>query len=183
MGTTALTTVYNEQGRPILSFKRLLDGYFKCHGAILQKLIKENNGKNMAKLGLELLNELKGSVILTTHDDDCDYLYNVEYDAYGIDTIKLTGEGYDANGVYQTEKVFPINEPEYTLIAEFAYQKDSPTYSYRNNGETPKWRRIGVTEQDNTYIKGVDLDDDNKFKSFKIANVIGGIKKVFFTKV
>jgi hypothetical protein len=181
--TTALTTVYNEQGYPILSFKRSTYGYFQCHGVILQKLISNSKATQMNKLAMELLNELKHEVVLTTHDDDCDYSYSVKNDKYGIDTIKLTGEGYDTNGLYTTEKSFPINVLEYEKIAEFAYQKDSQAYSYYSNSEAPKWRRIGVTEQDNTYIKGVDLDDGNKFKSFKMANVIGGIKKVFYTKV
>ena len=49
-------------------------------------------------------------------------------------------------------------------IVEFVYQKD--------NGETD-WRKIDMIEDKADYIKGFDINDDNKFKCFKKKLIVG----------
>lgn len=50
-------------------------------------------------------------------------------------------------------------------IVEFVYKKD--------DGKTD-WRKIDLIEEDKYYVKGHDLNDNNSFKSFKKANIVGG---------
>lgn len=55
-------------------------------------------------------------------------------------------------------------------VVEFVYKKD--------NGQTD-WRTVDLVEEDSSYLKGHDISDDNKFKSFKKSCIVGGrvIKK------
>jgi len=50
-------------------------------------------------------------------------------------------------------------------LVEFVYKK--------SNGET-EWRKIDLIEEDSNYMKGNDVNDNNKFKCFKKCNIVGG---------
>jgi len=50
-------------------------------------------------------------------------------------------------------------------VVEFVYKKD--------DGKTD-WRKIDILEEDKYYVKGHDVNDNNSFKSFKKANIVGG---------
>jgi len=50
-------------------------------------------------------------------------------------------------------------------LVEFVYKKD--------NGQTD-WRTVDLIEEDSSYLKGHDIGDDNKFKSFKKSCIVGG---------
>ena len=41
-----------------------------------------------------------------------------------------------------------------------------------SDGSSDKWRKIGIFEENNDYIKGYDLNDDNKFKCFKKNKIL-----------
>lgn len=50
-------------------------------------------------------------------------------------------------------------------VVEFVYKKD--------DGKTD-WRKIDIIEEDKYHVKGHDINDNNNFKSFKKANIVGG---------
>ena len=50
-------------------------------------------------------------------------------------------------------------------VVEFVYKKD--------DGKTD-WRKVDILEEDKYYVKGHDLNDNNSFKCFKKANIVGG---------
>lgn len=50
-------------------------------------------------------------------------------------------------------------------IIEFVYQKD--------NGET-QWRKIDLISEDDQYLKGFDIEDGDRIKSFLRYNIVGG---------
>lgn len=47
-----------------------------------------------------------------------------------------------------------------------------------DGGSKEGYRKIGVTEEDSRYIKGFDLDDDNKFKNFIKSKIVGKVMTV-----
>ena len=49
-------------------------------------------------------------------------------------------------------------------------------FVYENKNIT-KWRIINAIKEDNEYIYGFDLEDDNDYKVFKKSKILGG--KIF----
>jgi hypothetical protein len=49
-------------------------------------------------------------------------------------------------------------------------------FVYENKNIT-KWRIINAIKEDNEYIYGFDLEDDNDYKAFKKNKILGG--KIF----
>ena len=49
-------------------------------------------------------------------------------------------------------------------------------FVYENKNIT-KWRIINAIKEDNEYIYGFDLEDDNDYKAFKKSKILGG--KIF----
>ena len=45
---------------------------------------------------------------------------------------------------------------------------------YVKPGEAPKWRVVQVTEENDTYLKGLDVEDDFAFKHFLKSKILGG---------
>lgn len=64
-----------------------------------------------------------------------------------------------------------LDPSSYSTIYEFVYDK--------GDGR-PKWRFISVTEDDGIYIKGHDLMDNDMFKCFSAAKILGGENQIFF---
>lgn len=66
----------------------------------------------------------------------------------------------------------PIQDtPDYSDVYQFVYDKQ--------NGETPRWRKIGFVGQDENYIRGYDLEDNLKYKNFSIDRIIGGETRIY----
>lgn len=61
-----------------------------------------------------------------------------------------------------------FSRPSFTKIVMFRY----------DGGSTSDYRRIGVTEETRTHIKGIDLDNDNAFRCFKKSLISGKILTV-----
>lgn len=74
----------------------------------------------------------------------------------GKDNLNLYNEGH-----FKTLQI-PTRVPN---IVEFVYKKD--------DGKTD-WRKIDILEEDKYYVKGNDINDNNAFKCFKKANIVGG---------
>ena len=195
MGTRSKTTIYNEENEPILSFYRQFDGYFEGHGAELQEFLlnrkvvngycladteaeKVSNG--MSCLAATLVAHFKkdiGGIYITNHDDKQEFNYHIRYvrvepAAYagfvGYGHVTLHGEGNDET------KRFPLYEGEIVLenaTASVKYDK-IVEFLYRKNGKNnPTHRRVGVFEWNDEYITGLDLNDDNQYKAFKVSNI------------
>jgi hypothetical protein len=56
----------------------------------------------------------------------------------------------------------------------FRTHSEIANFVYRKNRDEVTKRRIGITEEDSHYIKGIDLDDNNHFKQFLKEKIVGG---------
>ena len=137
----------------------------------IEKLDEVADG--MGCLAAQLVKYLKqcvGSVFIGPRND-ANYKYQITY-PHG----KLFLTGYSSNPhAYRNFPIYiepKIDEYIYTEIAEFVYRK--------TDGIT-KWRKIGKTNQDDTYISGLDFNDDYKLKKFRIDNIVGGKEKIIIT--
>jgi hypothetical protein len=59
-------------------------------------------------------------------------------------------------------------------VPSFQTYSEVASFVYRKNRDEVTKRRIGVTEEDSQYIKGIDLDDSNSFKQFLKEKIVGG---------
>jgi len=88
----------------------------------------------------------------------------IAYCAQNNDKV-ICEEIYEKSGFGPSEleniKNISVREPR---IVEFVYKKE--------NGETD-WRKVDIVEENSQYIKGNDINDDNKFKSFKKNCIVG----------
>lgn len=195
MGTRSKTTIYDELNRPLLSFYRQFDGYFEGHGQELQEFLKERkicNGyslndssatkvsNGMSCLAASLIAHFKtdiGGIYICNHASDQEYNYHIRFvgndeERYG--RVTLTGECRFDNETKEfqlyKDQVVAKKEQGYKQIAEFYYDKDDCL--------RPEWRQVGVYEITDKHIKGLDLNDNNRYKQFSISKIIGGMKKV-----
>ena len=95
---------------------------------------------------------------------------NIVFKHDGI-TYSLT----EASLKYLVKAEYIEREKTYKKIAEFVYLNSK-------TGEN-EWRKIGVMEDNSTYVEGLDLNDNNSFKKFLKSRIVGGSKKIFYTKV
>ena len=125
----------------------------------LYHLWNENPGFSLTRVLYKFANEEN-----TWLDD-----YNREYCSYELvlDTFKLKilkggniifTSGFDSD---------PFSQPVKTVT--FLYEKD--VYN-------DKRRLVEVQEENKTYIKGLDLDDANKFKCFLKSKIVGRVLEV-----
>jgi len=198
MGTRSRTTVYSENNQPILSFYRQFDGYFEGHGEDLAKFLENRkivNGyglndseaakvsNGMSCLAASLIAHFKtdiGGIYITDHDNEQEYNYDIRYvelpnqpDFGGSGRVGLVGKGYDETKkfkLYEDEAESVGDDVTYNEIVEFHYEKSDGSESYR---------RVGVLEEDSEYIKGLDLNDGNKYKAFKKENITNGVTIVW----
>lgn len=61
-----------------------------------------------------------------------------------------------------------FSRPPFEKIVMFRY----------DGGSTGDYRRIGVTEETETHIKGIDLDNNNVFRCFKKSLIVGKVLTV-----
>lgn len=80
----------------------------------------------------------------------------------GIEPKEIEGETGFENRENIEIKNITVRTPN---IVEFVYKKD--------DGET-NWRTVDLIEENTTYIRGNDIEDNNKFKSFKKSCIVGG---------
>lgn len=92
------------------------------------------------------------------------------YDVYISDNNQL----YIDSTIGDVVTKIKLSETEYEEIAEFVYYSTDSKIS---------WRRIGVQREDDEYIGGVDLEDNNRYKLFRCDRILGGKSKIFKTKV
>ena len=152
------------------SLKEFLEDIHIVNGISLAEKRKIANG--MGCLAAQLIQHFKngpGGLYVTSFDDYEEYNYEI-YLRDG--KIVCEGKGHG-------EHKWILNGPEaenpsYSEVAEFVYNSSS--------GET-KWRKVGLVECSQDYLKGIDLDDDNKFKQFRMDRIIGGNNKIKITKV
>ena len=182
MGTRSLTTVFNEQNKPLLSFYRQMDGYFEGHGAELQEFLKEMvvvNGygsgtpakaaNGMGSLAAQLIKHFKdgiGGIYIVGHNNKQEYNYEIRFvGSFGIgnlNRVSLKGEG---DGESQEFSLYSDDLVETKILrrVQFCYDK--------RDGEGAKWRVVDVTDEDGKYISGIE---EGKFKRFSVSRIVGG---------
>lgn len=83
--------------------------------------------------------------------------------------IFATVSGYESMAIHDSDTVNPEAlvqlHARVPNVVEFVYKKD--------DGKVD-WRKIDILEEDKYYVKGHDVNDNNSFKSFKKANIVGG---------
>ena len=191
MSTRSLTRVHNgDLNAPVLvSMYRQSDGYFSGIGNELQEWLsqyklcngigfvddKQLYANGMGCLAALMVSYFKGdnvgSVYITNEDDEQSYNYDIFYtgDYYknrGKDAV-LHLIGVNSDGEKKTFRLYDDQDiPEQQTIA---------TFRYPNRSGNMEYRRIGVVETDADYIKGLDIDNDNAFRCFRLDKIVGGI--------
>lgn len=187
MGTQSITRVVDESGSVILAMYRHFDGYVEGgHGDDLKNFLKDIKVVNglplnaddkfangMGCLAAQLVAHFKadagpgGIYIYPTDCDDEEYNYEVSL-VDGVLNLSVRGEDEDDVRLLLPEV------PKDVKIVEFLYPSGNRDGDIEN-----VWRKVQVAEQDENYITGIDLLDNNKFKRFLLSRVVGGASKVF----
>lgn len=186
MGTRSITKVMMDN-KVLVCIYRQLDGYPEGMGADLVDFCKDrtivngfgtntpakaNNGIDCfaaSLIGYLKKDQIGGIYICfadtTANECDAEYEYTISQsndklkvvcrDIYGKKTKVL----YDGNAESK-EKVTNIKE-----IVQFHYSKD---------GVNTTQRKVGVIEEDKKYIRGLDMDDDNRIKCFAKSKIVNG---------
>lgn len=183
MGTRSLTTVFDENNKPLLSFYRQYDGYYDGHGAELQEFLAEMvivNGfgsgtpakaaNGMGCLAAQLIKHFKvgiGNIYIVQHNNEQEYNYEIRFihSLNGAGRVTLVGRCEYAD---EPTKSFPLYRdeiagPKITRRVQFVYDK--------RDGEGAKWRTVDVTDEDGTYLSGFE---GGKYKRFLVARIVGG---------
>ena len=188
MGTRSITRVVDESGSVILAMYRLFDGYVEGgHGDDLNNFLKDIKVVNglplnaydkfangMGCLAAQLVTHFKteqgpgGIYIYPTDCADEEFNYEVSL-VDGVLNLSVRGEDEDDDVRLLLPEV-----PKDVKIVEFLYPSGNGG-GYSEN----VWRKVQVSEQDENYITGIDLLDNNKFKRFLLNRVVGGASKVF----
>ena len=197
MGTRSKTTVFDELNKPVLSIYRQMDGYYEGMGQELQDFLSEmvivnGYGSNtpvkaangMTCLAAQLVAHFKngiGDVYICAHDDEQEYNYEVRIARPLIGgligpnggKVCLTGSGKYATPKIKYFKLYSddILPPKILKTVQFVYDKNSSDYSPKSE---IKWRVVQVTNEDSTYLEGLDVDDNYTFKRFLKSKIVGG---------
>lgn len=176
MGTRSTTTVYDENGQPLVCLYRQYDGYYTAHGAELAKFLAEMRVVNgmgssmptkvangMGCLAAQLIAHFKknvGSFYIVPVGNTQEYNYSIRY-VNG----RVTLNGFSDS---EPSKSFKLYSDEIIPIAilrrvQFVYDKQ--------DGETAKWRTVDVTAEDAKYIYGFE---GGKTKRFLVSKILGG---------
>jgi hypothetical protein len=187
MGTRSKTTVFDEQNKPVLSFYRQMDGYYGGMGQELQDFLSEmviingygsgtsvKTANGMTCLAAQLVAYFKdgiGLVYICPHDDEQEYNYDIHYVKPG--RVSLLGSGECATPPRKVFKLYSddILPPKILKTVQFVYDKNSSDYSFKSE---IKWRVVQVTNEDSTYLEGLDVDDNLTFKRFLKSKIVGG---------
>ena len=188
MGTRSITKIFDESGKPLLSFYRQFDGYFEGHGQALANFLKDivivngygshtpkHAANGMGCLAAQLVKHFKdgiGGIYIAQHDDAQEYNYEIRFVATNepanftlAGRVTLIGKSYDEAKQFDLYGDLDVN----------ADVKDTITFVYdKGNGERPKWRTIGLTQDNGDYIEGYDKEDGDKFKRFVKSRIIDG---------
>ena len=180
MGTRSLTTVFDESGKPLLSFYRQMDGYYKGHGAELKEFLSEfgvcngyglgDNNKvanGMSCLAAQLIAHFKtgiGNIYICPHTSKQEYNYEIRYVPSSGRYARLSLVG---SSDYEPSKQFSLYSDEIVGVSvlkrvEFVYDKQ--------DGDGAKWRTVDVTAEDGEYICGFE---EGKFKRFAKSRIVG----------
>jgi hypothetical protein len=188
MGTRSTIKIHNggKNSDVLVTLYKQFDGYFDGLGEELKSFLedihlvngfsmneKRKIANGMGCLAAQLIVHFKqgvGGVYVTTEGDSQEYNYQI-YEKDG--KIICEGEGHGEHKWILNGP--PIEDkPSYNEVAEFVYNSSS--------GET-KWRKVGLVECNQDYLKGIDLEDENKFKQFRMDRIVGGNNKIKITKV
>jgi hypothetical protein len=180
MGTRSLTTVFDEQGKPLLSFYRQMDGCFEGHGQELQDFLSEFkvfNGyglgddnkvaNGMSCLAAQLIAHFKdgiGNIYIYPHSAKQEYNYEIRYVSTGGRYARVSLVG---NCAYEGTKSFKLYSDDLVGVpilkrVEFVYDK--------HDGDGAKWRMVDVTDEDGTYLSGFE---GGKYKRFLKSRIVG----------
>lgn len=189
MGTRSLTRVKDENGQTILTMYRQMDGYPEGHGAELVSFLEgmeitngislsgnqpEKSANGIECLAAQLVAHFKlgigGFYLYPENAGDEEYNYVIEL-VDGV--LTLTYDGTDS-GCLLPKSVDDSDEK----IAEFLYPARDNFGGYGPTS-TNVWRKIQVTDRNDIYITGYDLNDGKKFKRFLVEKVVGGDSKIF----
>ena len=190
MSTRSLTFIHesHKSSPVIVCIYQQMDGYFEGVGKHLESILKDTkivNGfgsdtplkasNGMGCLAASLIKELKegiGGVYIfrpDSHDCDEEYIYNIyevngKLKLHGFDVNSKRNMMFDLGEINSDNDPMSDDEPDYNKVAEFVYPRSS-------DGEDT-WRKIGVTENEPTYIVGHDLNDGNKIKRFNKDKIL-----------
>jgi hypothetical protein len=185
MGTRSKTTIFNEQGKPLVSIYRQYDGHYESHGAELAEILSEIavvNGfgshtpakaaNGMGCLAAQIVDKLKDGIgniyIVPTDSEDEEYNYEIRFvkigDEFGVrNRVSLVGKNYGSRK--KTFKLYAAEpQPEILRRVEFVYDK--------RDGNGANWRKLDVTSEDGTYLEGIEVET-GKFKRFLVSRVVG----------
>lgn len=190
MGTRSKTTIFNEEGQPLVSIYRQYDGYFEGMGADLQAFLsgmaitngisglEKKSANGMGCLAAQIIAHLKegvGNVYITNHDDEQEYNYEVRFalapankgrnyfTSVGPNRVKLIGKCGD-NEVKQFH-LYPNEVLDLPILRRVQFVYDKKT------GEQLKWRVLDVTEETATYLCGLE---NGEFKKFLKRRILDG---------
>lgn len=181
MGTRSLTTVFDENNRPLLSLYRQYDGYYEGHGEELAAFLKErtvvngfglNSGptvsNGMGCLAASLVAHFKkeiGSFYIVNPSDKQEYNYEIRLDKTGNGRITLIGK---CDG--ERSKTFSLYADD--ILAAKILRRVTFVYD-KEDGVKAKWRTVDVTAENGTYVEGLEIPG-NKFKRFLVNRILGG---------
>lgn len=175
--------IFNERNEKLVTIFCKEGGDFDVMGVKLKEFLSEYkinkvstiniSDKNATKeadgmgcLAAQVIAYIKdgvGSVYISTDNIGPEYNYYIRYiDGY----VTLTGKNDDYTKEFKLYDKYIYNE-----IAEFKYES--------SNGI--KDRRIGIIDMGPEYIKGLDLNEDEKFKSFNVNKIVGGKESVIIS--
>jgi hypothetical protein len=176
MGTRSKTTVFDKNGRPLLSFYRQFDGYYEGHGAELQAFLRDmgitdgisitdrKTANGMGCLAAQLVKHFKngiGGVYICNHSDSQEYNYEIHFLA--PNKISLVGKTAFATPKFKTFNLYSMLPVQPLRKVCFVYHKaayDSPT-----------WRNIEVTNETGEYLEGIE---NGEFKRFLKSKILDG---------
>jgi len=181
MSTHSLTFVHEGglNSHSIVCFYRHHDGYPSGHGRELRDFLnswKPRDIEGQEALALDVVHNFKGygdCSLRRVPTDGGNEAYN--YHVYLDSRNKLALGYYNSTGIALVNIPLADAEPDYTKIAEFVYKS-------RYYDAQWKWRKIGVvSEDDEGFLTGYDLNDNDKFKKYSLSSILDG--RINFTDV
>lgn len=177
MSTPCGIQIFNEKNKLLITLYAHHDGGFDAMGNRLKEFLSnfdivngiksDDNVKcanGMGCLAAQVIAHLKtgiGDIYIATNEIALEYTYYIHYSDSKVALTGLTDTDVLEYKLYE-------DYLKHTFIAEFTYESESGV----------KNRRIGILEMNSKYIKGMDLDDDTKYKAFSISKIVGGIDNV-----
>lgn len=148
--------------------KEFLNGYKISQSWTLPTIDKNavKEAVGMGCLAAQVIAYIKdgvGGVYISTDEIGPEYNY---YIRYNNGYVTLTGKNDDYIKEFKL-----YDKYMYSMVAEFKYESSSGI----------KDRRIGIIDMGPEYIRGLDLNEEEKFKSFNVDKIVGGKESVKIT--